>query len=81
VADKARGKMKEAAGAMTGNEDTKACGPRATEEEHGRGRSDTEREDPARAGLGQASGTERDRQRRRKDRSPLGGVTDTSTGQ
>jgi len=77
--DKAKGKMKEAAGAFTGDEDKKAEG-RAEQ-----GKADAAEEANQREKTRQAEAEakqvekERDRQRR-KDKGGLGGITDNLTG-
>jgi uncharacterized protein YjbJ (UPF0337 family) len=77
--DKAKGRMKEAAGAITGDEDKKAEGRaqqrKAEAEEEARQKAKTKR---AQEEARQAE-RERDRQER-KDKGLLGGVTDTLSG-
>jgi uncharacterized protein YjbJ (UPF0337 family) len=77
--DKAKGKAKEAYGAITGDEDKKAEGRaqqrKAEAEEEARQKARTKR---AQEEARQAE-RERDRQER-KDKGLLGGVTDTLSG-
>ena len=77
--DKAKGKMKEAAGAITGDEEKKAEGRaqqrKGEAEEQATQRARTKR---AQEEARQAE-KERDRQER-KDKGLLGGVTDTLSG-
>ncbi len=77
--DKAKGKMKEAAGAITGDEEKKAEGQaqqrKAEAEEEATQKARTKR---AQEEARQAE-KERDRQER-KDKGLLGGVTDTLSG-
>jgi uncharacterized protein YjbJ (UPF0337 family) len=77
--DKAKGKAKEAYGAITGDEDKKAEGRaqqrKAEAEEEARQKARTKR---AQEEAKQAE-RERDRQER-KDKGLLGGVTDTLSG-
>ena len=77
--DKAKGKMKEAAGAITGDEEKKAEGRaqqrKAEAEEEATQKARTKR---AQEEARQAE-KERDRQER-KDKGLLGGVTDTLSG-
>jgi uncharacterized protein YjbJ (UPF0337 family) len=79
VDDKAKGKMKEAAGAITGDEEKKAEGRaqqrKAEAEEEATQKARTKR---AQEEARQAE-KERDRQER-KDKGLLGGVTDTLSG-
>jgi uncharacterized protein YjbJ (UPF0337 family) len=65
--DKVKGRMKEAAGAMTGDEDKKAEG-RAQQRKGAAGEE-----------AAQKAKRERDRQRR-KEKGPLGGLGDTLSG-
>ncbi len=77
--DKAKGRMKEAAGAMTGDEEKKAEG-RAQQR---KGQAEEEATQKARTKRAQEEARqaekERDRQER-KDKGLLGGVTDTLSG-
>jgi uncharacterized protein YjbJ (UPF0337 family) len=79
VDDKAKGKMKEAAGAITGDEEKKAEGraqqrkAEAEEEATQKARTKQAQEEARQAEK------ERDRQER-KDKGLLGGVTDTLSG-
>ena len=77
--DKAKGKMKEAAGAITGDEEKKAEG-RAQQR---KGQAEEEATQKARTKRAQEEARqaekERDRQER-KDKGLLGGVTDTLSG-
>ncbi len=79
MGDKAKGKMKEAAGAITGDEEKKAEGRaqqrKAEAEEEATQKARTKR---AQEEARQAE-KERDRQER-KDKGLLGGVTDTLSG-
>jgi uncharacterized protein YjbJ (UPF0337 family) len=79
MVDKAKGKAKEAYGAITGDEDKKAEGRaqqrKAEAEEEARQKARTKR---AQEEAKQAE-RERDRQER-KDKGLLGGVTDTLSG-
>jgi len=79
MTDKAKGKMKEAAGAMTGNEAKKAEGraqQRTSAAAEEAGQKERTRQEQAKA---KEAERERDRQER-KGKGPLGGVTDTLTG-
>jgi len=79
MTDKAKGKMKEAAGAMTGNEAKKAEGraqQRASAAAKEAGQKERTRQEQAKA---KEAERERDRQER-KGKGPLGGVSDTLTG-
>jgi len=79
MTDKAKGKMKEAAGAMTGDEAKKAEGraqQRASAAAEEAGQKERTRQEQAKA---KEAERERDRQER-KGKGPLGGVTDTLTG-
>jgi uncharacterized protein YjbJ (UPF0337 family) len=77
--DKAKGKMKEAAGAITGDEEKKAEG-RAQQK---KGEAEEQATQKARTKRAQEEARqaekERDRQER-KDKGLLGGVTDTLSG-
>ena len=77
--DKLKGRMKEAAGAFTGDENRKAEGraqqSKAETTEEAKQREKT-RQAEAEAKVAEK---ERDRQRR-KDKGPLGGLGDTLTG-
>jgi uncharacterized protein YjbJ (UPF0337 family) len=79
VDDKAKGKMKEAAGAITGDEEKKAEG-RAQQK---KGEAEEQATQKARTKRAQEEARqaekERDRQER-KDKGLLGGVTDTLSG-
>jgi len=79
MTDKAKGKMKEAAGAFTGDEEKKAEGraqQRAGAAAEEAGQKERTRQEQAKA---KEAERERDRQER-KGKGPLGGVTDTLTG-
>jgi uncharacterized protein YjbJ (UPF0337 family) len=79
MTDKAKGKMKEAAGAMTGDEAKKAEGraqQRAAAAAEEAGQKERTRQEEAKA---KEAERERDRQER-KGKGPLGSVTDTLTG-
>jgi uncharacterized protein YjbJ (UPF0337 family) len=77
--DKAKGKMKEAAGAITGDEDKKAEG-RAQQRKADAEEKATQKERTRRAEEeARQAEKERDRQER-KDKGLLGGVTDTLSG-
>ena len=77
--DKAKGKMKEAAGAMTGDEAKKAEGraqQRASAAAEEAGQKERTRQEQAKA---KEAERERDRQER-KDKGLLGGLGDTLSG-
>jgi uncharacterized protein YjbJ (UPF0337 family) len=77
--DKAKGRMKEAAGAVTGDEEKKAEG-RAQQR---KGQADEEAAQRARTRQTEKEAKEAERERdrqRRKDKGPLGGLGDTLLG-
>lgn len=77
--DKAKGRMKEAAGAFTGDEEKKAEG-RAEQSKADAAKEAKQREKTRQAEAeAKAAEKERDRQSR-KDKGPLGGLGDTLTG-
>ena len=77
--DKAKGKMKEAAGAITGDEDKKAEG-RAQQRKGQAGEEVAQRAKTKQAEK-EAKEAERGRDRqRRKDKGPLGGLGDALSG-
>jgi uncharacterized protein YjbJ (UPF0337 family) len=76
MVDKAKGRMKEAAGAVTGDEEKKAEG-RAQQR---KGQADEEAAQRARTRQTEKEAKEAERERdrqRRKDKGPLGGLGDT----
>ena len=79
VEDKAKGRMKEAAGAFTGDEEKKAEG-RAQQRKGAAGEEAAQRA-KTRQTEKEAKAAERERDRqRRKDKGPLGGLGDTLSG-
>jgi uncharacterized protein YjbJ (UPF0337 family) len=77
MTDEAKGKMKEAAGAITGDEEKKAEGKaqqRASAAAEEAAQKERTRQEEAKE-----AEKERDRQER-KGKGPLGGITDTLTG-
>ena len=77
--DKAKGKAKEAAGAMKGNEDKKAEG--RAQQRKGEAREEAAQKEKTRREQAEAKQAEKDRDREsRKGKGPLGGVTDTLSG-
>jgi uncharacterized protein YjbJ (UPF0337 family) len=79
MTDKAKGKMKEAAGAITGDESKKAEGQaqqRASAAAEEAAQKERTRQEQAKA---KEAERERDKQER-KGKGPLGGLTDTLTG-
>jgi uncharacterized protein YjbJ (UPF0337 family) len=79
MTDEAKGKMKEAAGAITGDEEKKAEGraqQRASAAAGEAAQKERTRQEEAKA---KEAEKERDRQER-KGKGPLGGITDTLTG-
>jgi uncharacterized protein YjbJ (UPF0337 family) len=79
MADKAKGRMKEAAGAFTGDEDKKAEG-RAQQRKSAAKEEATQKERTRRE-QAEAKQAERERDRQsRKGKGPLGGLGDTLSG-
>ena len=77
--DKAKGKAKEAAGAVTGNEDKKAEGQ--AQQSKGEAREEAAQKERTRREQAEAKKAEKDRDRKdRESKGLLGGVTDTLTG-
>jgi uncharacterized protein YjbJ (UPF0337 family) len=77
--DKAKGKMKEAAGALTGDEDKKAEG--RAEQRKADAEKETTKKEKARRTEEEARQAEKERDKqRRKDKGLLGGVTDPLSG-
>lgn len=77
--DKVEGKMKEAAGAMTGDEDLKAEG--RAQQRKGAAREEAAQREKTRQAEAEAKQAERERDKqRRKDKGALGGLTDNLTG-
>jgi uncharacterized protein YjbJ (UPF0337 family) len=77
--DKVEGKMKEAAGAMTGDEGLKAEG--RAQQRKGAAAEEAKQREKTRQAEAEAKQVERERDRqRRKDKGALGGVTDNLTG-
>jgi uncharacterized protein YjbJ (UPF0337 family) len=77
--EKAKGKMKEAAGAMTGDEAKKAEG--RAEQSKAEAAEEAKQREKTRQAEADAKQVERERDRqRRKDKGALGGLTDNLTG-
>lgn len=77
--DKARGKAKEAAGAVTGDEAKKAEG--RAEQSKADAAEEAKQREKTRQAEAEAKEAERERDReRRKDKGGLGGLTDNLTG-
>jgi uncharacterized protein YjbJ (UPF0337 family) len=77
--DKFKGKMKEAAGAMTGDEDLKAEG--RAQQRKGAAKEEAAQKERTRRTEAEAEQAERERDReRRKGKGPLGGLTDPLSG-
>ena len=77
--DKAKGKAKEAAGAVTGIEDKKAEGQ--AQQSKGEAREEAAQKERTRREQAEANKAEKDRDREdRESKGLLGGVTDTLTG-
>ena len=77
--DKAKGKAKEAAGALTDNEDKKAEG--RAQQSKGEAREEAAQKERTRREQAEANKAEKDRDREdRENKGLLGGVTDTLTG-
>ena len=77
--DKAKGKAKEAAGAVTDNEDKKAEGQ--AQQSKGEAREEAAQKERTRREQAEAKKAEKDRDREdRESKGLLGGVTDTLTG-
>jgi uncharacterized protein YjbJ (UPF0337 family) len=79
MADKAKGRMKEAAGAMTGDEDKKAEG--RAQQRKGAAREEAAQKERTRQEQAEAKQAERERDRQsRKGKGPLGSLGDTLSG-
>jgi uncharacterized protein YjbJ (UPF0337 family) len=79
MSEKAKGKMKEAAGAMTGDEEKKAEG--RAQQRKGAAREEVTQKERTRREQAEAKQAEKERDKQsRKGKGPLGGVTDTLTG-
>ena len=79
MGDKFEGKMKEAAGAMTGDEDLKAEG--RAQQRKGAAREEAAQKAKTRQAEKEAREAERERDRqRRKGKGPLGNLGDTLSG-
>jgi uncharacterized protein YjbJ (UPF0337 family) len=77
--EKAKGKMKEAAGVVTGDEDRKAEG--RTQQRKAAAEKETAKKAKADRAVEEARQAERERDKqRREDKGLLGGVTDTLSG-
>lgn len=77
--DEAKGRMKEAAGAFTGDEAKKAEG--RAEQSKAEAAEEAKQREKARQAEAEAKAAEKERDRqRRKDKGPLGGLGDTLTG-
>ena len=77
--DKAKGRMKEAAGAITGDEDKKAEG--SAQQRKGAAGEEAAQKAKTRQTEKEARQAERERDRqRRKGKGPLGGLGDTLSG-
>jgi uncharacterized protein YjbJ (UPF0337 family) len=77
--DKTKGKMKEAYGAMTGDEDKKAEGQ--AEQRKGAAREEVTQKEKTKKAESEAKQAERERDRqRRKEKGPLGNLTDPLSG-
>jgi uncharacterized protein YjbJ (UPF0337 family) len=77
--DKAKGKMKEAAGAMTGDEELKAEG--RAQQRKGAAKEEAAQREKTRRAEAEAKQAERERDKERlKDKGALGGLTDTLSG-
>jgi uncharacterized protein YjbJ (UPF0337 family) len=78
MAEKAKGRMKEAAGAFTGDEDKKAEG--RAQQRKGAAREEAAQKERTRREQAAAKQAERERDRQsRKGKGPLGGITDSLT--
>ena len=79
MADKAKGRMKEAAGAFTGDEDKKAEG--RAQQRKGAAREEATQKERTRQEQAEAKQAEKERDRQeRKGKGPLGGITDSLSG-
>jgi uncharacterized protein YjbJ (UPF0337 family) len=79
VEDKLKGRMKEAAGAFTGDENKKAEG--RAEQSKAEATEEVKQREKTRQAEAEAKADEKERDRqRRKDKGPLGGLEDTLTG-
>ena len=77
--DKAKGRMKEAAGAFTGDEEKKAEG--RAQQRKGKAKEQATQKERTRQAQEEARQAEKERDRQeRKDKGLLGGVTDTLPG-
>ena len=77
--EKAKGKMKEAAGAISGDEEKKAEG--RAQQRKGAAREEATQKERTRQEQAKAEQAEKERDRQeRKDKGLLGGVTDTLPG-
>ena len=79
MTDKAKGEMKEAAGAMTGDESKKAEGQ--AQQRKGAAKEEATQKERTRQEQAEAKQAERERDRQsRKGKGPLGGLGDTLSG-
>ena len=79
MSDKAKGKAKEAAGAITGDEDRKAEG--RAQQRKADAESEAKQKERTRRAESEADRAERDRNKEEiKDKGVLGGVTDSLSG-
>jgi uncharacterized protein YjbJ (UPF0337 family) len=79
MAEKAKGRMKEAAGAFTGDEDKKAEG--RAQQRKSAAREEATQKERTRQEQAEAKQAEKERDRQeRKGKGPLGGITDSLTG-
>ncbi len=79
MADKAKGRMKEAAGAFTGDEDKKAEG--RAQQRKGAAREEATQKERTRQEQAEAKQAEKERDRQeRKGKGPLDGITDSLSG-
>jgi uncharacterized protein YjbJ (UPF0337 family) len=79
VDDKAKGRMKEAAGAFTGDEEKKAEG--RAQQRKGQAEKEAAQRTKTRQIEKEAKEAQRERDRqRRKDKGPLGGIGDALSG-
>ena len=77
--DKLKGRMKEAAGAFTGDENKKAEG--RAQQSKAEAAEEAKQREKTRQAEAEAKVAEKERDRqRRKDKGPLGGLGDTLTG-
>jgi uncharacterized protein YjbJ (UPF0337 family) len=79
MAEKAKGRMKEAAGAFTGDEDKKAEGQ--AQQRKSAAREEATQKERTRQEQAEAKQAEKERDRQeRKGKGPLGGISDSLTG-